>query len=68
MCCAPIVYMFVYILIGAHIVPLNIFYSSQDMIQAPADLSHLNTVDQIISSGHILVQLYRLLTSDPDKR
>ena len=23
MCCAPIVYMFVYILIGAHIVPLN---------------------------------------------
>ena len=23
MCCAPIVYMFVYILIGAHIVPLS---------------------------------------------
>ena len=23
MCCAPIVYMFVYILIGAHIVPLK---------------------------------------------
>ena len=25
MCCAPIVYMFVYILIGAHIVPLRRF-------------------------------------------
>ena len=29
MCCAPIVYMFVYILIGAHIVPLSIMYEDQ---------------------------------------
>ena len=31
MCCAPIVYMFVYILIGAHIVPLKVLYGFQSI-------------------------------------
>ena len=30
MCCAPIVYMFVYILIGAHIVPLTMAISERN--------------------------------------
>ena len=31
MCCAPNVYMFVYTLIGAHIVPLNEYYDAMKL-------------------------------------
>ena len=38
MCCAPNVYMFVYTLIGAHLVPLNLQITSEHQTTRKMDL------------------------------